>query len=425
MLMQPLNQVEGGGGGRSSDINQDQIYDLLAPDPVVEKEEEKEEKEKEGTPPQKEKERDIPLEEEEEKPEEIDEEIDELEEIEKELEGPTEEDLELVTPVRRKEILAKYPNIFKDFPYLEKAYYRDQQFTELLPTIEDAREAINKAQILDKYEQELLGGNTEKVLRGIKEEDPSAFNKIVDDYLPVLQRVDEKAFHVVIGNVLKHTIMSMIEEANTSKNDALKGAAHILNQFSFGSSKWAPPVQLHDPNQEKDPRIDEVKRREMALAKRQFEGARDDLNTRVENILKSTINNNIDPKKNMSEYVRKNASREALEYVQDLIDRDTRFRNLLDRLWDDAFRREFSRESIDRIRNAYLSRAKTLLPSVLKKARNEALKGSGKRLIEEEKEDESPIEKEESTPPSRSGQNRPKKGEIQKGESTMSFFMRD
>jgi hypothetical protein len=50
----------------------------------------------------------------------------ELKEIEEELEPPTEEQLELVTPVRRKEILTKYPNLFKDFPYLEKAYYREQ-----------------------------------------------------------------------------------------------------------------------------------------------------------------------------------------------------------------------------------------------------------------------------------------------------------
>src|SRR5262245_51212983 len=80
--------------------------------------------------------------------EESDEESDELSELEQELQGPTDEQLELVTPVRRREILKKYPNLFKDFPYLEKAYYREQQFTELLPTIEDARNAeIGRAHV--------------------------------------------------------------------------------------------------------------------------------------------------------------------------------------------------------------------------------------------------------------------------------------
>src|SRR6185436_17783046 len=76
---------------------------------------------------------------------------DDLQELEKELEGPTDEQLELVTPVARREILKKYPTLFKDFPYLEKAYYREQQFTELLPTIDDAKQAVAKSETLDKF----------------------------------------------------------------------------------------------------------------------------------------------------------------------------------------------------------------------------------------------------------------------------------
>src|SRR4051812_39830195 len=123
---------------------------------------------------------------------------DELKELEKELAGPTDEQLELVTPVRRKEILKKYPELFKDFPYLEKAYYREQQFTELLPTIEDAKTAVSKAQTLDQFENELMGGSTENILKAIKEENPNNFHKIVDDYLGTLSRVDEQAYYHVL-----------------------------------------------------------------------------------------------------------------------------------------------------------------------------------------------------------------------------------
>jgi len=93
-----------------------------------------------------------------------DEEISLEDELEEDLKEPDEEDLELITPLRRKEILAKYPNLFKDLPYLEKAYYREQKYTELLPTIKDAEEAVAKAQTWDKLESDLTEGNLKDIL---------------------------------------------------------------------------------------------------------------------------------------------------------------------------------------------------------------------------------------------------------------------
>jgi hypothetical protein len=86
----------------------------------------------------------------------------------------------------------------------------------------------------------------------------------------------------------------------------------------------------------------------------------------------------------MSDYVRKNASREAMEMLSSLLDKDTRFMALKDKLWEAAYSGHFNRETIERIKSAYLSRAKTLLPTVIKKARIDALKGLGKRVDDEE-----------------------------------------
>src|SRR6186713_1960848 len=120
---------------------------------------------------------------------------DELKEIEEELDGPKEEDLELMTPVRRREILAKYPKLFKDFPYLEKAYYREQQFTEIYPTIQDARILAEMANILDAAEKQLMNGDITIFLQDAKAEDQNAFNKSADNYLPTLMKVDHHAYY--------------------------------------------------------------------------------------------------------------------------------------------------------------------------------------------------------------------------------------
>jgi len=356
-----------------------------------------------------------------------DEEDDELTEIEEELKGPTDEQLELVTPVRRKEILKKYPALFKDFPYLEKAYYREQQFTELLPTIQDAKEAKEKAETLDKFDNDIMQGNTEVVLKVIKEQYPRAFNKVVDDYMTTLARVDEKAHTHVIGNTIKHTIVSMVEEGRRSNNEALLSAAQILNQYVFGSSDFVPPKKLSVDTTTDDKKDTELQTRERQFVQRQFDTARTDLNSRVNNTLKNTIAANIDPKSSMTDYVKRNAIREATETLEGLIEKDTRFKVLVDKLWEAAFKDNFSKTSVDRIKSAFTSKAKTLLPSVIKKARNEALRGIGRKVsadeVDEKPDKKGPIK--EGVPSSRSGGKVKDAADIPKGMSTLEFLNSD
>jgi hypothetical protein len=356
------------------------------------------------------------------------EEIDDLTELEQELNPPTDEQLELVTPVRRREILAKYPQLFKDFPYLEKAYYREQQFTELLPTIDDARAAVEAKNVLDRFEVDVMKGNTETILKAVKADSPKGFAKLVDNYLPTLARVDEQAYFHVLGNVTKHTIVAMVKEARASGNEALQSAAQLLNQFVFGSSDFKPPTNLAKDEPESDGKNKELEQREQAFTRQQFESARGDLNTRINNTLSNTIDANIDPKKNMTDYVRKNASREALEMLESVLSRDSRFTALKDKLWEAAFQDNFSRTSVERIKSAYLSRAKTLLPTVIKKARIDALKGLGKRVNEEEdttpNKSPLPIGRPRSSEPNKGGKIKDAK-DIPRGMRTLDFLMQD
>ena len=359
-----------------------------------------------------------------EKEDEVDE---DLKAIEDELEEPTDEQLELVTPVRRKEILSKYPKLFKDFPYLEKAYYREQQFTELLPTIDDAKQAVEKSGILDKFEADLIDGNIERMLLAAKSNE-KGFTKIADNYLSTLSKVDEKAYLHVIGNVIKHTIINMVQESRSSGNEALQSAAQILNQYAFGSSEFKPITRL-SKDEQPDTKVNELNEREQKFNQQRFESANNDLSSRVNNAYKSTIEANIDPKQSMSDYVRKTASREALENLESLISKDGRFKILVDKLWEAAIKDDFSKSSTDRIRSAFVSKAKTLLPSVIQKARNEALKGMGKRVTSDKTDDnETEITdtktrtRESSRSSNKSDQS--KKG-IPKGMSSLEFLMSD
>lgn len=424
----PTNTNLGDGGGGSEDLRPDTILDFLNAEDKKEPEEVKEVIELE---PVRRPKRDEKVEEEpkkETKKEGEEEEPDELSALEEELNPPTEEQLELVTPVRRRDILKKYPELFKDFPYLEKAYYREQQFTEIHPTIEDARESKEKAETLDRFETDLVSnGNTITILKTVKEENPASFAKIVDNYLTDLQKVDEPAFQHVASNLIKHTIISMAREAKNSNNEQLGVAAQILNQFMFGSSEFIPPQKMSKSEDNKDSEKEkQLTEREQKILERDFNSALTDLNTRVNNTLRNTIDAHIDPKNSMTEYVKKNASRDALNMLSEAIGRDTRFKALADKLWEAAIKAGFTQESKDRIKSAYVARAKTLLPTVITKARNDALRGMGKRTeSNEDPDNRGPVT------PGRPRSQNPNSGkvskasEIPKGMSTLDFLSQD
>lgn len=353
-------------------------------------------------------------------------------ELEEDLEEPDDEKLELITPVGRKEILAKYPEIFKDFPYLEKAYYRERAYTEILPTIEDAKVAVEKAERLDTYEQEIMGGSTESLLQAVLNTDKESFSKVVDNYLPTLYKVDESAYYHTIGNVIKHTIMTMVRDGKEHGTDELIQAADVVNQYIFGTKQFTPPQRLAKDDVKDTRATDEADEREVQFAQRQFNVANDDITTKTDNILKSTIDRNIDPNESMTDYVRRNAVREALETLETVIADDTRFQTIKDKLWERAFNDDFSTESMDRIKSAYLSKAKTLLPSIIKKARNEALRGLGKRVRDDDtdtrdKKGPLPVGKarSSSTSPQSGKTEKDRAKSIPKGMTTLQYLSQD
>ena len=363
--------------------------------------------------------------------EEEDEEIDELKELEEELKGPTEEDLELMTPVRRREILAKYPKLFKDFPYLEKAYYREQQFTEVFSTIQDARMSADKARVLDDIESQVMNGDISSVLTAALQEDPNVFYKIADNYLPTLKKVNQQAYYNVLGNVIKDTIITMVKEGRAlgDQGAPLQAAANVLNQFVFGSQNFTPPQSLS-----KQARPEEVQKEQQIAQERQqqvysqFTSVKDDLQTRADNVLKSTIDQHIDPSGTMTDFVKTHATKEAMDTLDSLIQKDTRFRGLLDKLWERAFQTNFNKESTDKIKSAYLSKAKTLLPTVIKKARNNALGGRKRESVQEDilgttASKKGPITPGRSTSPS-SGKFKSAK-DIPRNMSTLDVLMKD
>lgn len=293
-------------------------------------------------------------------------------ELEEELEEKVQDD-ETIVDVPRKAVLAKYPNIFKEFPHLDQAVYRERKYAEILPTLADAREAADKATTLDELSEQLAVGNTTEILKNIKEEDPETFNGLVDNYLDNLRSVDQNAYFHVLGNVIKHTIIAM----TNSGDEDNKIAAGLVNKFIFNSDKLQQPTKLSTTNPEKDEKAEALKQREKEFFEKQLNTYINSVNTRVHNIVTSAIDKNIDPRGSMNDFTKETAINKCASDLQSQIAKDVRFQGILDKLWQKAAENDFNQESLDRIRSAYWSKAKGLLPDIIRKTRNTALKGLG------------------------------------------------
>ena len=356
------------------------------------------------------------------------------EEIEKlDLAKSDDEDIDVQAPPRMKEITKKYPELFKDYPFLAKMMSRDRQYNELFGSFDDAKEVAERSENFNSFESQLLSGNTEEILKSVRETDEKAFNIIVDDYLPTLAKVDKEAYFHVVGNLNKRLIMEMVQEANDlEKNDPdraneLKQAALLVNQFIFGNSKFTPPSNRVDKAAKNNDEQSEAEKERISHLRERFEESRDDLQTQADNTLRATISDYIDPKGNMSSYVKKNAVADAMKILEKSLSNDSSVAKNLNKLWSAATDARYSRDSLGKIKSFYLSKAKGYLKNAILKARAEALKDSrpaNRDKETDEEQEETPRKQTRNIPTGRPSQ--PKgKNEMKKGESVSEFFMRD
>jgi hypothetical protein len=289
------------------------------------------------------------------------------------LEKP-DEDITIDSPPRKKEIVEKYPNFFKEFPFFEKMMFRDKQYTELFGSYDDAVEINDKVQVFENFEQDVMQGNLKGLLQGIKNVDGKAFDKIVDNYLSELFNVDKDAGLEVVSNVGKYIIKELANQSKNSNNEDMHKVAVFLNQFLFNSQQLTPMTKRVNDTEDKE--SERVNRERSEFVQERFEISVSEVQTKVDNTLKSTIADYIDPKGEMTPYTKRNAIRDALNQLHELLNQDPAFVRHKNKLWENAAANRFSQDSLRGIISTYLGKSKQSLKTVIMKARTEALKGA-------------------------------------------------
>jgi len=367
--------IENMTGDVRTDLSKEDIVNLLAED---DNEKEPEPKEGDG---------EIPESDEEEEPKEpkADKEDEEKEEDEEEIKLEDLEEVDFQHVPRKKEVLAKYPNFYKEFPGFERAIYREQQYSEVFPTVTEAKEAVEAVKEYKEFESALLSGNLVDVLKSVKNADENAFQQIGDNILQTLAQIDQKVYHDTVSTVMQNALYSLAKAGVESENENLKTAALILNQYLFGKTEIKPPVAKQVRTEQSDAEK-QLQQQQRNFAQQQYEVALNDVTTRTENIIKSNVERAIDPKGVMTPYVKSKAVSDVVTEVNKALSSDARFRLTLNNLWENSFKNNHNEASKQKIRNALLSKTKSVLTDIVRKVRSEALKSPGRKASDEEVE---------------------------------------
>jgi hypothetical protein len=267
------------------------------------------------------------------------------------------------------------PKLLKKFPGLRDMFFREREFTKLYPTVEDAQEAYNELTQLKAGEQRISTADPEDFLEILKDYSPDKERKFIREFLPALSRRNKQAFLAITEPVLKTALKSMFTDAKRNGNANLEASALNAHEWLFGNDKIDEPARIEQPRpNQSDPEKEELKRKnQQILTERHNEFTSGILSTASSKI-RSRIQKEIP--EDVSDFTKNAITKEVMDKLAGSLRDDPAHRSNMDRLLRQANKDNYSVESKDRVLHAYLSRAITGIPSILKKVKAEALKGA-------------------------------------------------
>ena len=291
----------------------------------------------------------------------------------KEEDEDKEDDIEL-SRVSLTDIKGKYPNFFKDFPDLKHAFFREQQFTEVFPTIEDARKAAEAQVAYEEMTDAVTEGNAQHFLSELRNENPEALEKFANNFLPALQETSKDLYFATIGPTVRHFVRQVFVHGENEKDDNVKNAAKIVHKLIFGGGyddveRGGNELNITRTNN-KDSSVEEDK-------KKYFAGKYQSLYTDVGNSchteLEKQINKGLSDLDKGQKGLARLITNEVKNKVLAEMDKDSAYLSRMQNLWKREQRMGFQGQLKNSFLTVFMSKAKTLIPKIRAEVRKEAL----------------------------------------------------
>ena len=275
-------------------------------------------------------------------------------------------------------IKKEFPELFKKFPQLEHMYFREKEYTEIFPSISDAKEAVEASEALRSFRDDLFTGNGDKFTEALKQ--AGELDKFSRNFLTNLQKSDKDTYWNTITPTLQNLVTGFFREGKTRNDANLIASAENLSIYLFGTAEVAQGsknVIKDEPKEDKrvTDKLADIERSQYNTFRiSALEGIATGRLALVD--LKSS-----GLTKTMQELI----SDKILTEVDNLIQKDPTHMKYVNGLWEKA-KGNYTGEIKSKIISAYLERAKSLVPSIRRRLLSEALGTSpdeSKRKLEQ------------------------------------------
>lgn len=350
----PFFSPEGANSGSDvSDATIKSDIDLLTPETEEEAKEEKE------------------VEEEAEK--EAEDKVDEEETEEKESKEEDTEDKEELARVDYRDLKnkfdGKYKDLFKDFPQLKPAFFREQQFSAVFATPEEAREAAKEVLQFQEFKDITLGGNAESLLTQINEASPAGLKKLAINFLPALSKLSSDAYINVTTPVIKDVLRQVYAHGKQIEDKDIMNAAQLAHHTIFGDVELGKPAaKAEQSDEEKEWRAEQA--RESSLKQKSLI---ETVVAHVDGALNKEIEKGLDPTNSLRPGLKKLLIERINTEVRKALESDSQHNERMGLLWEKERRAGFKGANKDSITIAFLSRAKALIPKIRADIRKDVL----------------------------------------------------
>lgn len=283
------------------------------------------------------------------------------------------------SPVPKAELLKAYPDIFKKFPQIQNTFNREEKFTELFPTVEDAQTAQDYQEAFHNFENHIASGDPTHLLDSIKKMNPETFGRFTGNFMDTLYKVDREQFNSVLSPITKRLVRHIFAEGIRSKNENLVNSAQHFSDYLFGTEVEKIPQDRKEETR-KNPEQEKFEKERQEHEERAYGSSLQEVGSYVDRKL-DTYLSNIDPNNKLSAYAKKNLVRDIKEEIGSALRKETPLQRTLGNLWGRGKKVGYSPEIKKRIGDLYISRAKQVAPTIVKRLVKEAIGGGPKPTV--------------------------------------------